>query len=212
MTQPDPPPRRQSWLSGRTGPAPNWLLLGGTVTVGTFLWIRHRAKVAAAAAASSNSAQAANVAATASPDYLTAGQGAVIESQAQAAQSAAAADAAQTAQLGTTVNTLGTKVTTQGGTLAGDTATIGNLNRQVAAEAATIAKLQSAINATRTTAPPAKTTGPPPAPAPARTYTVKPGDTLSKIAGMYGTTYQAIAAANGIANPNLIYPGQVLKV
>lgn len=44
------------------------------------------------------------------------------------------------------------------------------------------------------------------------TYTVKPGDTLSGIAARYGTTYQAIAAKNGIANPNLIYPGQTLKI
>lgn len=44
------------------------------------------------------------------------------------------------------------------------------------------------------------------------TYTVKAGDTLSKIASQYGTTYQEIAKKNGIANPNLIYPGQVLKI
>lgn len=44
------------------------------------------------------------------------------------------------------------------------------------------------------------------------TYTVKPGDTLSGIAARYGTTYQAIAAKNGIANPDLIYAGQVLTI
>lgn len=44
------------------------------------------------------------------------------------------------------------------------------------------------------------------------THTVQPGETLSGIAAKYGTTYQAIAQMNGIANPNLIYPGQVLKV
>lgn len=44
------------------------------------------------------------------------------------------------------------------------------------------------------------------------TYTVKKGDTLSGIASKYGTTYQKIAADNGINNPNLIYPGQVLKI
>ena len=38
------------------------------------------------------------------------------------------------------------------------------------------------------------------------------GDTLSGIASKYGTTYQAIAKLNGISNPNLIYPGQVLKI
>ena len=44
------------------------------------------------------------------------------------------------------------------------------------------------------------------------TYTVKKGDTLSSIAKKYGTTYQKIASDNGIKNPNLIYPGQKLKI
>ena len=43
-------------------------------------------------------------------------------------------------------------------------------------------------------------------------YTVKSGDTLSSIAAKCGTTYQAIAALNGIANPNLIYAGTKLRV
>ncbi len=45
---------------------------------------------------------------------------------------------------------------------------------------------------------------------PARTYTVKRGDTLSSIAIRFNTTVAALAAANGIANPNLIQVGQVL--
>lgn len=45
-----------------------------------------------------------------------------------------------------------------------------------------------------------------------QTYTVKKGDTLSGIASKYGTTYQKIAKDNGIANPNLIYVGQTLKI
>ena len=49
-------------------------------------------------------------------------------------------------------------------------------------------------------------------PAGQHTYTVKPGDTLSAIAAKYGTTYQKIAADNGISNPDIIYPGQVLKI
>ena len=44
------------------------------------------------------------------------------------------------------------------------------------------------------------------------TYTVKAGDTLSGIAAMYGTTYQELAALNGISDPNKIYVGQVLKI
>jgi LysM repeat protein len=44
------------------------------------------------------------------------------------------------------------------------------------------------------------------------TYTVVAGDTLSGIAQRYNTNYQTLAAMNGIANPNLIKVGQVLKV
>lgn len=52
-----------------------------------------------------------------------------------------------------------------------------------------------------------------PAPQPSTvTYTVQPGDTLSGIAAAYNTTYQHLADINGIANPNLIYPGQVLTI
>lgn len=47
---------------------------------------------------------------------------------------------------------------------------------------------------------------------PSITYTIKYGDTLSGIAAKYGTTYQELAAKNGIADPNKIKVGQVLKV
>ncbi|WP_458411486.1 DUF6448 family protein [Schinkia sp. CFF1] len=40
------------------------------------------------------------------------------------------------------------------------------------------------------------------------TYKVKSGDTLSKIALKYHTTYQEIQKANKIVNPHRIYPGQ----
>lgn len=43
-------------------------------------------------------------------------------------------------------------------------------------------------------------------------YVVIKGDTLSKIAKKYNTTYQKLAEYNGIANPNLIYPGQKIKI
>ena len=42
--------------------------------------------------------------------------------------------------------------------------------------------------------------------------TVEPGQTLSGIAAQYGTSYQALAAENHIANPNLIFAGQQLDV
>lgn len=58
-----------------------------------------------------------------------------------------------------------------------------------------------------------------PTPAPSQptgngTYTVQSGDTLSGIAAKMSTPggWQALAALNGLVNPNLIYPGQVLKV
>jgi LysM repeat protein len=44
------------------------------------------------------------------------------------------------------------------------------------------------------------------------THTVQRGETLSSIARSYGTTWQAIAQANNIANPSQIYAGQSLKV
>lgn len=52
----------------------------------------------------------------------------------------------------------------------------------------------------------------PPASGGETVYTVKKGDTLSAIAAKYGTTYQEIAAYNGIANPNLIRVGQKIKI
>lgn len=43
-------------------------------------------------------------------------------------------------------------------------------------------------------------------------YTVQSGDTLSKIANKYGTTVQELVNINNLANPNLIYPGEVLRI
>ncbi len=62
---------------------------------------------------------------------------------------------------------------------------------------------------------PSTPTTPPPTTDPAPTsgtYTVQPGDTLSKIAQRFDTTVAAIAQANGLANINLIYVGQQLIV
>ena len=42
-------------------------------------------------------------------------------------------------------------------------------------------------------------------------YTVKRGDTLGKIAKAHGTTVAALVAANGIANPNALSIGDVLR-
>lgn len=43
-------------------------------------------------------------------------------------------------------------------------------------------------------------------------YTVQSGDNLSAIAAQYGTSWQALSDLNGLSNPDLIYPGQVLRV
>lgn len=44
------------------------------------------------------------------------------------------------------------------------------------------------------------------------TYTVQSGDTLSSIASRYGTTVQELVDINNLSNPNLIYPGEVLRI
>lgn len=44
------------------------------------------------------------------------------------------------------------------------------------------------------------------------TYKVNSGDTLSAIGKKYGVNYMDIAKANGIADPNKIYTGQVLNI
>ncbi len=51
----------------------------------------------------------------------------------------------------------------------------------------------------------------PPAP-PGETYVVQPGDTLSGLGVRSGVAWRAIARANGITDPDLIYVGQVLRI
>jgi len=46
----------------------------------------------------------------------------------------------------------------------------------------------------------------------ARQIIVQPGDTLRRIAAQVGCSFDELARANGIQNPDLIYPGQVLNV
>ncbi len=43
-------------------------------------------------------------------------------------------------------------------------------------------------------------------------YTVQSGDTLSAIASRYGTTVQELVDMNHLTNPNLIYPGETLRI
>ncbi len=45
-----------------------------------------------------------------------------------------------------------------------------------------------------------------------RYYVARPGDTLWAIAQRNNTTVERIAQLNGLANPNTIYPGQVIII
>jgi LysM repeat protein len=96
------------------------------------------------------------------------------------------------------------------------------VSMQAIAQANGITNLNLIFVGQRLTIPAGGTTPPPPTavpggptatPIPAEgTYTVVRGDTLGAIARRFGTTVQAIASINGIANPNLIFPGQVLRI
>ncbi len=61
-----------------------------------------------------------------------------------------------------------------------------------------------------TTAPTTGTTTP--TPVPGETYIVQAGDTLFRIAQRFSTTVSALAQANNIVNPNLIFVGQRLRI
>jgi LysM repeat protein len=65
--------------------------------------------------------------------------------------------------------------------------------------------------------PTVRPTKPPATPRPTpsvgtRTYTVKSGDTLSSIAAHFGVSVASIQALNGIQDPRLIHPGEVLQI
>jgi LysM repeat protein len=79
----------------------------------------------------------------------------------------------------------------------------GNVDRDCTVTPFTVTDLTLGTGST-----PAPPVTPPIAPS---TYTVQPGDTLSAIAAMWGTTVSAVAVANGISDPNLIRVGQVLR-
>ena len=59
---------------------------------------------------------------------------------------------------------------------------------------------------------PNNTPQPTPTPTEDIIYIVKKGNTLSGIANKYGTTWQVLAEYNNIENPNLIYPGQEIRI
>ncbi len=60
-----------------------------------------------------------------------------------------------------------------------------------------------------TPSPRATTPTPPSTP---HVYVAQPGDSLSSIAARFGVTTQALMAANGLTNPNLITIGEVLVI
>ena len=85
---------------------------------------------------------------------------------------------------------------------------ISNTNRIYVGRVLTIPAPGTASQATAVPATPVATTDP----GTVTTYTVVAGDNLSRIAARYGTTVAALAQANNIVNPNLIYVGQVLTI
>ncbi len=65
----------------------------------------------------------------------------------------------------------------------------------------------------RLTAPSAPAAPATSAPAPqTQTHTVVAGDTITRIAAKYGTTIDAVLAANGLSRSSIIYPGQKIRV
>lgn len=45
-----------------------------------------------------------------------------------------------------------------------------------------------------------------------RYYVVRPGDTILSIADRYGLELENILSLNKLENPNIIYPGQILRL
>jgi LysM repeat protein len=83
--------------------------------------------------------------------------------------------------------------------------------RRSAVPTATVAPTESPAPTASPTLAPTPSPSATPTVAP-RTYVVVQGDTLGAIAARFGTTPNAIAAANGIKDPNQINPGQVLVI
>lgn len=124
-------------------------------------------------------------------------------SSSSSSSSAATTVGTYTVKAGDTLSAIASRYSTSSSTLA-SLNSLSNPNLiyvgqvlKVSSNASTSSSTSSSANSTVTTA---------------ASYTVKSGDTLSAIAAKYGTTYQALASANSISNPNDIYVGQVIKV
>jgi len=82
---------------------------------------------------------------------------------------------------------------------------------QAIATANNIANVNRIYAGQRLTIPAPVATPPPPLQG-TTIYIVGRGDYLAAIAQRFGSTVQAISSANNIFNPNLIYPGQQLRI
>lgn len=142
------------------------------------------------------------------PNLIYVGQVLKLKNSQAANSSSSSSSAATTAgtytvKAGDTLSAIASRYSTSSSTLA-SLNSLSNPNLiyvgqvlKVSSNASTSSSTSSSANSTVTTA---------------ASYTVKAGDTLSAIAAKYGTTYQALASANSIGNPNDIYVGQVIKV
>jgi len=81
--------------------------------------------------------------------------------------------------------------------------------RPTASPSATPSPRSSASSRASSPTPPAATATPQGTP---HVYVAQKGDSLSRIAARFGVTIEALMAANGLANPNVVNIGQVLVI
>ncbi|MDF9443624.1 LysM peptidoglycan-binding domain-containing protein [Limosilactobacillus mucosae] len=124
-------------------------------------------------------------------------------SSATSSSTAATTAGTYTVKAGDTLSAIASRYSTSSSTLA-SLNSLSNPNLIYAGQVLKVSSNASTSSSTSSSANNTVTT--------ASSYTVKAGDTLSAIAAEYGTTYQALASANSISNPNDIYVGQVIKV
>ena len=87
-------------------------------------------------------------------------------------------------------------------------APVGNVTAQPTPSPTAVATVRASVSVAT---PSPRAPSPTPRSTP-RTYVVQKGDSLSSIAARFGVTVQALMAANGLANPNLVNVGQVLVI